>query len=60
MQIVILGGNGFVGSAIAKEAVARDMEVVSLSRLVPLGHSSVQPLGILSHPLLGYLLPSLL
>ncbi|CAM6101101.1 unnamed protein product [Calypogeia fissa] len=31
-RIVILGGNGFVGSAIAKAAVGQDMEVVSLSR----------------------------
>lgn len=31
-RIVILGGNGFVGSAIAKAAVKQDIDVVSLSR----------------------------
>lgn len=34
LQIVILGGNGFVGSAIAKEAVKQDIDVVSFSRWV--------------------------
>ncbi|XP_078179095.1 NAD(P)-binding Rossmann-fold superfamily protein [Carex rostrata] len=31
-KIVVLGGNGFVGSAICKAAVSRGIEVVSLSR----------------------------
>ncbi|KAL5697956.1 hypothetical protein ACHQM5_029051 [Ranunculus cassubicifolius] len=31
-RVVVLGGNGFVGSAICKEAVARGIEVISMSR----------------------------
>ncbi|KOM45513.1 hypothetical protein LR48_Vigan06g081900 [Vigna angularis] len=31
-RIVVLGGNGFVGSAICKAAVSRGIEVISLSR----------------------------
>ena len=32
LQIVVLGGSGFVGSAICKAAVSKGIEVVSLSR----------------------------
>lgn len=32
MQILVLGGNGFVGTAICKRAVAQGISVVSLSR----------------------------
>lgn len=32
MKIVVLGGNGFVGSAICKAAVSKGIEVVSVSR----------------------------
>ncbi|KAF9601409.1 hypothetical protein IFM89_019682 [Coptis chinensis] len=35
-RIVVLGGNGFVGSAICKAAVSRGFEVVSMSRSVQL------------------------
>jgi len=31
-KIVVLGGSGFVGSAICKAAVSKGIEVVSLSR----------------------------
>jgi NADPH:quinone reductase-like Zn-dependent oxidoreductase len=31
-KILVLGGSGFVGTAICKAAVARDIEVMSLSR----------------------------
>lgn len=31
-QIVVLGGSGFVGSAICKAAVSKGIEVISLSR----------------------------
>lgn len=31
-RVVVLGGNGFVGSSICKEAVSRGIEVVSMSR----------------------------
>ncbi|RRT43740.1 hypothetical protein B296_00042341, partial [Ensete ventricosum] len=32
IQIVVLGGNGFVGSAICKAAALKGIEVVSISR----------------------------
>jgi len=32
MQLLVLGGNGFVGSHICKEAVDRGLTVASLSR----------------------------
>jgi uncharacterized protein YbjT (DUF2867 family) len=32
LQILVLGGNGFVGTAICKLAVAQGISVVSLSR----------------------------
>jgi len=32
VQILVLGGNGFVGTAICKRAVAQGISVVSLSR----------------------------
>mgnify|MGYP004711332863 CR=1 FL=1 len=31
-QVVVLGGSGFVGSAICKAAVSKGIEVISLSR----------------------------
>ncbi|KAG5067753.1 hypothetical protein JHK85_000130 [Glycine max] len=36
-RIVVLGGNGFVGSSICKAAVSKGIEVISLSRFVKSG-----------------------
>ena len=32
LQLLVLGGNGFVGSHVCKEALARGLSVASLSR----------------------------
>jgi len=44
MKVCIFGGNGFVGSAVARKAVARGWHVVSFSRsgtpfATPAGHT---------------------
>lgn len=48
-QIVVLGGNGFVGSAICKAAVSKGIEVISLSRceIVSLSNIFLLAIGLL-------------
>lgn len=47
-QIVVLGGNGFVGSAICKAAVSKGIEVISLSRceIFSLSNTSLLAIGL--------------